>query len=109
MSAGGRPQPTAKLVAANFQKLLSKMSGVDVTGPRDEQVSQYCQIRSERYKRTITGGLDGFIKGNDYSFLIDCLACTSSRKRRKIIKQVLQLSCFLHVHTCDSTRPLCAQ
>jgi hypothetical protein len=82
-------QPTAKAIAATWQELMSNFSGFDVNGDVDEQIQKYCKIRSERYKRAVVGGLQPFIKGNDYAFFMDVLEPLIPKKRQCVLKNVL--------------------
>jgi hypothetical protein len=60
------------LVRSAFEDLVS---GFAVSSSQDGQVSEFCKIRITRYTQAYICGLDGFIKGNDYAFLLDSLAC----------------------------------
>jgi hypothetical protein len=82
-------QPTAKAIAATWQELMSNFSGFDVNGDVDEQIQKYCKIRSERYRRAVVGGLQPFIKGNDYAFFMDVLEPLIPKKRQCVLKNVL--------------------
>lgn len=84
-----REQPTAKAIAATWQELMSNFRGFDVNGDVDDQIQQYCKIRSDRYKRAVVGGLKPFIKGNDYAFFEDVLETLGPKKRRRVIKHIL--------------------
>jgi phage protein D len=45
-----REQPTAKAIASTWQEVMSNFSGFDVNGDVDDQIQQYCKIRSDRCK-----------------------------------------------------------
>jgi hypothetical protein len=86
----GNPQTTAGLIRSAFEELVSGFAG---SSSQDGQVSEFCKIRIRRYKKAYICELNGFIKGNDYAFLLDSesLACKSNRKHRNVIKQVVSL------------------
>jgi hypothetical protein len=66
-------------------ELMSNGGGFDVNGDADVQIQQYCKIRSDRYKKTVVGGLRPFIKGNNYAFFVDVLEPLSPKKRRSVL------------------------
>lgn len=108
----GRPQPTAGLLKKGLEDMLSKFIGFDSsTDNVEERIAQYCEIKVQRYKAAVQGGLKPFIKGNDFSFLIDTLRPLSEKKRRNVIKQVcaklLGQDAHRIVFSCEATKPAC--
>jgi hypothetical protein len=85
-----REQPTQEKVRQALEEMLQeKFSGFDASGGLEDQILQYYQIKSERYKKSVIGGLSNFIKGNDYTFIIDVLKPLSKKQRRRVLKKVL--------------------
>jgi hypothetical protein len=86
-------QPTADRVRKAFEDAMGSMYGFaaeksDVT---DDRIRQFCNLRSERAKNAVLMGLDDFMSGNNYQFIVDILGKRPTRERRLIIKRV----CFL--------------
>jgi hypothetical protein len=86
-------QPTADRVRKAFEDAMGSMYGFAAakSDSTDDRIRQFCNLRSERHKNAVLMGLDDFISGNDYQFIIDILGKRPPRERRLIIKRV----CFL--------------
>lgn len=84
-----REMPTASSIRAAFESAMKQFAGFDSTGNQDDQFPQYAHMKSERYKKAVAGGLRPFIKGSDYTFMVDVLKTLPVRKRRQVIQNVL--------------------
>jgi hypothetical protein len=84
-----REMPTASSIRAAFEGTMKQYAGFDSTGDEGDQFPQYAHMKSERYKGAVAGGLRHFIKGSDYTFMVDVLKPLPVRKRRQVIQNVL--------------------
>ena len=79
-------RPIAAKIRAAVERSLSDLYGL--SGP-DKALKQYCDIKSDRLKASVVRGLDTFIRGGNYAFLIDVMRSTSAQARRAMIKKLL--------------------
>jgi hypothetical protein len=84
-----RERPTSASIRTASEWAMKQFSGFDPDKDRDEQITQYVSIESDRCKTAVTGGLREFIKGNDYTFMADILRTLPVRKRRKVIQNIV--------------------
>jgi hypothetical protein len=96
LSGGACPAETqwkasAQKVRTCFEYTMQQFQGfkADANTSADEKLKQYCELRGKRNKDAVTGGLDAFISGDDYSFIVDVIKQLSSKRRRRVIKSIL--------------------